>query len=91
MVSGGHLTGRVFNNFGFDILLFGQGVACQYQPPRESLRDYRRKVRSYEAVAAAALPAAEALEVLVKRQPAALTQHAQDRTGWVAQFAEGMY
>ena len=91
MASGGHFGGRVFNNFGFDILLFGQGVDCQAQPPRESRRDYRRRVASYEAVARGAIPAAAALETLVTRQPAALSQHAEDRTGWVAQFAEGMY
>ena len=90
MASGRHLSGRVFNNFGFDMLLFGQNVACHPQPPRESRRDYKRRVASYGALAEAVLPQSEALQLLIERQPEALTQHVQDRTGWFAQFAESM-
>ena len=91
MASGRHLSGRVFNNFGFDILLFGQNVDCHAQPPRETRRDYKRRVASYAAVAETLLPQAEGLKILVERQPDALTQHVQDPTGWFAQFAESMY
>jgi len=91
MASGRHLSGRVFNNFGFDMLLFGQDVARNAQPPRETRRDYKRRVASYATIANTMLPHAEGLQILVERQPDALTQHVQDRTGWFGQFAESMY
>jgi hypothetical protein len=91
MASGRHLSGRVFNNFGFDMLLFGQDVARNAQPPRETRRDYKRRVGSYATIANTMLPHAEGLQILVERQPEALTQHVQDRGGWFAQFAESMY
>ena len=91
MASGRHLSGRVFNNFGFDMLLFGQNVDCHAQPPRETRRDYKRRVASYAAVADTLMSQAEGLEILVERQPDALVQHVRDKTSWFSQFADSMY
>ncbi|MBM3517267.1 MAG: tryptophan 7-halogenase [Alphaproteobacteria bacterium] len=89
--AGRHLSGRVFNSFGFDVLLYGQRVSCQSQPPRESRRDYRRRVGAYESLAAAMLPQAEGLDLVVSKQPEALTQLVADDSGWLARYAEAMY
>jgi tryptophan halogenase len=85
------LGGLSFNDYGFDVMLLGQGVVPERaQPPRLDRESYRRGVAAIREVADAALPHAEALELLMERRPDLLRAFASGDRGWVAAFARSL-
>lgn len=82
------LGGRTFNNFGFDMMLLGQGRRPRRMPrPVGSRAAFEARVAAYRRLSAAALPQAEALDVLLHRRPDLLDQFV-NRGGWIDQFAD---
>lgn len=80
-----------FDEFGYDMLLMGQGVPARFIEPRETREAYLRGVRAREWVAASTLPQAQSLEVLRSGAPELLTRHIEDERGWVAAFERDLW
>jgi tryptophan 7-halogenase len=79
-----------FDEFGYDMLLLGQGVPAQFVAPVETRESYLRKVRVLGWLARAALPHERSLEVLSSQTNEFLSGHIQDANGWVAAFEKDL-
>jgi len=77
----------VFDAFGYDIMLMGQQVPAALGSPGESEPQYRERMRHYRALAAAALPQADALRIVAERERGLLDELLGDN-GWVASLAK---
>jgi tryptophan halogenase len=80
-----------FDEFGYDMLLIGQGVPATFVAPRETREAYLRGVRAREWLAASTLSHAQSLEVLRNGAPELLTRHIEDEGGWVAAFEKDLW
>lgn len=84
----GHQHGDpAFGHEGASILLLGQEVPFDNPPPRVSEADFRARALATSAIAARALPHAEALAWL-RDNPAALRTFAEHPRSWVQASAE---
>jgi tryptophan halogenase len=75
-----------FDEFGYDMLLLGQGVPANFIDPRESRESYFGRLRGQTWLAERTLPHAQSLEALDAGPPELLSAHIDDEDGWVAVF-----
>jgi tryptophan 7-halogenase len=74
-----------FNGYGYDAVLYGQGVDCRSVAPHESAEQYRRRVTANRALAAHAVTQAEALALLQNRYPEMLLDQVANPRSWQVQ------
>ena len=77
-----------FNVYGYDTVLYGQGVEGRSVAPHESAEQYRRRVQANRALAAHAVTQAEALELLLTRYPEMLLDQVSNPRCWQVQTGD---
>ncbi|MFT7642500.1 MAG: tryptophan halogenase [Pirellulaceae bacterium] len=85
-----HLKGlkqlMAFPPYGYDIMLFGQGVAARTMPPRETEAVYRRRVDSYKRLSAMGLNQQQLFQVLTTHRPDLLYEIVQRPSSWLYKY-----
>lgn len=84
----GPCGGHNFNEFGYDVLLFGQGVPAQYARPRLSREEYFRYVGNIQTLTSKSMGQEAALNLLLER-PEILNDLLIDDT-WIASLGKAM-
>jgi len=81
--------GPNFDAFGYDALLFGQGVPAHYLSPRHSRDEYLEHLGQIQILVTRAMRQDKALDVLLNEKPW-LLHETLAAEGWVPRLAEAM-
>ncbi|HEY7817295.1 MAG TPA: tryptophan halogenase family protein, partial [Vicinamibacteria bacterium] len=79
-----------FDEFGYDMLLLGQGVPASFVKPLETREAYLGKLRGREWVARGALSHERSLDVLQAGEEDLLSAHIADDQSWVGVFEKDL-
>lgn len=85
----GFAGGPNFDAFGYDSLLFGQGVPANYLTPRQDRSEYADYQRHIENLVSKAMPQREALDVVLRDKPE-LLKELLAADSWVVKMADAM-
>jgi tryptophan halogenase len=79
-----------FDEFGYDMLLLGQGVPASFVQPLETREAYFGRLRGREWLARGVLSHERSLDVLHDGAQDLLSAHIADEQGWVAVFEKDL-
>lgn len=85
----GFAGGPNFDAFGYDSLLFGQGVPANYLPPRQDDVEYADYQQQIQFLVAKAIPQQDALNVITRGKPE-LLYDSLNTDSWVNRMADAM-